>query len=76
LNGYTKTRNHRKILQKTQKRQQSTVTKRIANTDIHARQGPGFFIFSLAGEGGSHPCHPSVMPLIRCISNMSRHNIW
>jgi len=31
LNGYTKTRNHRKILRKTKKRQ-STETKRIVNT--------------------------------------------
>jgi len=38
-------------------------------------RGPAF-TFSLAGEGGSHTCHPSVMPLIRCISNMNRHNFW
>jgi len=35
LNGYTKTRNHQKTLQKTQK--QSIQTKRTVNTDIQAR---------------------------------------
>jgi len=34
LNGYTKTPNHRKTLRKTQKKKQSTETKRIANTKI------------------------------------------
>jgi len=36
LNGYTKTRNHQKTLQKTQKKQQSTETKRIVNIKIQA----------------------------------------
>ena len=43
LNGYTKKRNHRKTLRKTQK-QQSTETKRIVNTKIQTMQGPTFYI--------------------------------
>jgi len=44
LNSYTKTRNQRKTLRKTQKKQQSTETKRIVNTKIRARCGPRFYI--------------------------------
>jgi len=49
--------------------------KRIVNTKIQARWGPGFYIYLDRG-GDSHPCHPSVMPLIRCISNMNSHNFF
>jgi len=41
---YTTTRNHRKTFRKTQKKQQSNETKRIVNTKIQARWGPGFYI--------------------------------
>jgi len=34
------------------------------------------FTFSLVGGCVSAPCHPSVMPLIRCISNMNSHNFF
>jgi len=50
---------------------QSTETKRIVNTTIKLARGPAF-AFSLAGGGGSHPCHSSVMPLIRCIGAITQ----
>ena len=60
---------------KKRKQQQSTETKRIVKIDIKPGSGR-VFTLSLAGEGGSHPCHPSVMPLIRYISNMNSHNFF
>jgi len=37
VDGYTKTRNHRKTLRKTQKNNNLLKTKRIVNTKIQAR---------------------------------------
>jgi len=48
LNGCTKTLNHRKALEKTQKKQQPTETKRIVNTQCKLGRGPAF-TFSLTG---------------------------
>ena len=53
LNGYTKTLNHWKTLQNTQKKQQSTETKKIVNK-LQARKGPGFYICSILA-GGRQP---------------------
>jgi len=62
---------------KNAKKQQSTETKSIVNRLPKYKLGQGpFFAFSLAGEDGSHPCHPSVMPLIQCISNMNSHKFF
>jgi len=43
VDGYSKTRNHRKTLRKTQKNNLLKI-KRIVNTKIQARWGPGFYI--------------------------------
>jgi len=37
-------------------------------------KGP-VFASSLVGGSGSHPCHLSVMPLVKCISNMNSHEV-
>jgi len=38
-------------------------------------RGPVFTVNFVRGVG-SHPFHPSVMPLIRCISNMNSHKFF
>jgi len=44
VDGYTKTLNHRKTLRKNAKNNNLLKTKRIVNTKIQARWGPGFYI--------------------------------
>jgi len=34
------------------------------------------FVFSLARGVDSYPCRLSVMPLIRCVSNMNSHKFF
>ena len=40
---YIKTQNHRKTLRKTQENNNLLKTKRILNTEIQAKWGPGFY---------------------------------
>ena len=72
LNSYTKTRNHRKALRKTQK---TTIYWNQKNSKYQNTSyvGARFFAFSLARGRGSGS---SVMPLIRCISNMNSHKFF
>jgi len=65
--GCTKTQNHQKALRKTQKYNNLLKTKRILNTKIEASWG-SVFTFILPG-GVSHPCPPSVTPLLVRIWN-------
>ena len=51
---YTKNRNNKKTLHKTQKNN-ILKTKAILDTKIEATCDP-VFIFNLAGRNGSHPC--------------------
>ena len=59
------------IAPKNAKKQQSTETKRSKYQN--ASQVGARYLHLAWQRGGSHPCHPSVMPLIRCISNMNSY---
>jgi len=71
LNGYTKTQNHRKRLRKTQK---TTIYRNQKNSKYQNTSYVGARFLHLACQGGGGSS--SVMPLIRCISNMNSHKFF